>query len=288
MPLKFSIVTRSYRNSAWLRLCIASVADQEGVEHEHIVQDACSDDDTKDWLPQDPRVRPFIEKDAGMYDAVNRGFRRAQGDILAYLNCDEQYLPGALRAVADHFEKHPEVDVVIPDTVIVRADGSYLCHRYSMVPLRHHIWTRFNVITSSLFIRRRVLEEYGLYFDTQWRDLGDVFWILAAVERGVRFSELRYFASAFTETGDNMNLKPNALREKVRKREMTPGWVKAVEPLIVAYHRWRMLWRGAFTQRPFSYAIYTLDSPAQRVTVDVARPTGLWLRPHAEAAGEIA
>jgi glycosyltransferase involved in cell wall biosynthesis len=274
--LKFSIVTPSFRNSAWLRLCIASVADQEGVEHEHIVQDACSDDGTQDWLPHDPRVRAFIEKDGGMYDAVNRGFRRAEGDILAYLNCDEQYLPGGLRAVHEVFAQHPEVDVVLPDTVIVQADGSYLCHRYSMVPLRHHIWARFNVITSSLFLRRRVLDEHGLYFDTQWRDLGDVFWVIAAVECGARFAELRYFASAFTETGDNMNLKPNALREKVRKREMTPAWVKVVEPLIVGWHRWRMLRRGAFSQKPFTYALYTLKSPDRRVTMEARHPTALW------------
>ena len=40
------------------------------------------------------RVRAFVEKDQGMYDAVNRGLRRATGEMLAYLNCDEQYLPG--------------------------------------------------------------------------------------------------------------------------------------------------------------------------------------------------
>lgn len=274
--MKFTIVTPSFRNTDWLKLCVASVADQEGVEKEHIVQDACSDDGTQDWLPHDPRVRVFVEQDAGMYDAVNRGFRRGTGDIFAYLNCDEQYLPGGLRAVQEVFERHPEVDVVLPDTLIVQADGSYLCHRYSMVPLRHHIWARFNVITSSLFLRRRVLEEHGLYFDTQWRDLGDMFWIIAAVERGLRFAELRYFASAFTETGDNMNLKPNALREKVRKREMTPGWVKAVEPLIVGWHRWRMFRRGAFFQKPFQYALYTRSSPDQRVTLAAARPTTLW------------
>ena len=95
--MKFSIITPSFRNSNWLKLCIASVADQQGVEVEHIVQDSCSDDGTQDWLPQDRRVSAFIEKDGGMYDAVNRGYRRAQGDILAYLNCDEQYLPGALK-----------------------------------------------------------------------------------------------------------------------------------------------------------------------------------------------
>ena len=48
--VNFSIVTPSFRNSRWLKLCIASVADQQGVELEHIVQDSCSDDGTQDWL----------------------------------------------------------------------------------------------------------------------------------------------------------------------------------------------------------------------------------------------
>ena len=71
--LTFSIVTPSFRNSAWLKLCIASVADQRGVAVEHIVQDAGSDDGTQDWLRTDSRVQAFIEPDQGMYDAVNRG-----------------------------------------------------------------------------------------------------------------------------------------------------------------------------------------------------------------------
>ena len=61
--MRFSIVTPSFRNSQWLKLCIASVADQEGVACEHIIQDACSDDGTQEWLPHDGRVRAFIEKD---------------------------------------------------------------------------------------------------------------------------------------------------------------------------------------------------------------------------------
>ncbi len=107
--MKFSIITPSFRNSDWLKLCIASVADQQGVEFEHIVQDSCSDDGTQDWLPHESRVKAFIEKDAGMYDAVNRGYRRATGDILAYLNCDEQYLPGALRAVREFLRRTPRL-----------------------------------------------------------------------------------------------------------------------------------------------------------------------------------
>ena len=120
--MTFSIITPSFRNSNWLKLCIASVADQSGVEVEHIVQDSCSDARTQDWLPDDPRVKAFIEKDAGMYAAVNRGYRRATGDILAYLNCDEQYLPGARKSVHEFFERHPHVDVALAGTIVV--DGS--------------------------------------------------------------------------------------------------------------------------------------------------------------------
>ena len=63
--MRFSVVTPSFRQSQWLKLCVASVADQ-GVEVEHIVQDACSDDGTLDWLLTDPRVKAYSEKDAGM------------------------------------------------------------------------------------------------------------------------------------------------------------------------------------------------------------------------------
>src|SRR5688572_33328672 len=109
--MKISVVTPSFRNSRWLKLCIASVADQPGVQVEHIVQDAGSDDGTQDWLPHDKRVKAFIEKDAGMYDAINRGWQRAAGDVVSQLNCDEQYLPGALQAVGEYFQHHPETDI---------------------------------------------------------------------------------------------------------------------------------------------------------------------------------
>src|SRR5260370_32724135 len=117
--MRFSIITPSYRSSAWLKLCIASVADQ-GVEAEHIIQDAGSDDGTLDWLTGDRRVKAFVEKDQGMYDAINRGLRRAGGDILAYLNCDEQYLPRALQAVRRLFPPHPACQTVFGDLVICR------------------------------------------------------------------------------------------------------------------------------------------------------------------------
>ncbi len=274
--MQFSIITPSFRSSAWLKLCIASVADQKGVTLEHLVQDSCSDDGTGDWLPQDTRVKAVIEKDQGMYDAVNRGWRRATGDIMAYLNCDEQYLPGALAAVAEFFTAHPEVEAVFSDTVVTDAKGDYICSRYALVPGKHSIWIRFPVLTCSLFVRRKVVHERGIFFDTKWRDLGDLFWVMEMVNRGVPMAVLPKFTSVFADTGENMNLKPNALKERAEKERMAPGWVKMLRHPFVLKYRLELAARGAMSQSPFDYSLYTQENPATRVTRHVGEPTSFW------------
>jgi glycosyltransferase involved in cell wall biosynthesis len=274
--MKFSVITPSFRNSEWLKLCIASVADQTGVKFEHIVQDACSDDGTQDWLPGDSRVKAFIEKDGGMYDAVNRGYRRATGDILCYLNCDEQYLPGALAAVKSFFEANPQVEVALAGSIVTDGDGNYICHRHLMVPDPRHIWYRFPILTSSVFIRRKVIHERGIFFDTRWRDLGDFHWILALLKAGVPMAVCPVFASVFADTGENMNLKPNAIREMRETRRMIPLWLRPLKPVWILSHRWRRLRAGHFNLSSTSYEIYTKKSPNQRVEFLVPKPTGVW------------
>jgi glycosyltransferase involved in cell wall biosynthesis len=274
--LQFSIATPSYRSSQWLRLCIASVADQAGVEYQHIVQDACSDDGTQNWLPRDTRVKAFIEKDEGMYDAINRGFDRATGDVLAYLNCDEQYLPGALQEVRDYLAAHPAVDAVVSDTVVTDREGNYVCHRHSLVPRRNQMWVRFAVLSCALFVRRHVIKELGIRFDTQWRALGDWHWVSEMVNRGVRFAVLPRVTSVFADTGENLCLTPGALDERRRTWAMAPGWVRRLQFLFIVLYRVRLAARGAFFQRPFDYSLYTLAQPNRRVWRHAAHPTSFW------------
>jgi glycosyltransferase involved in cell wall biosynthesis len=281
--MTFSIVTPSFRNSQWLKLCIASVADQSGVECEHIVQDSCSDDGTQDWLPKDPRVKAFIEKDTGMYDAINRGMKRASGEIIAYLNCDEQYLPGALQAVAETFEKNPDADIVLADTIIVDAQGQFICCRKSLVPWGIHAWTYLPTLTSSIFFHRRVRDEFNLYFDARWRDIGDAMWMKDAMDLRLKMTVLRRYTSVFTETGDNMNLKPNSIREKRRSARMTPAWARWFRWPLLQTHRVRAACNRLYWEKPFTYSPYTLASPEKRVDIFVPKPTGIWWQRHADA-----
>ena len=79
-------------------------------------------------------------------------------------------IAGRVAEVRSFFDQHPEVEVVLALNIVVDPSGKYVCHRPSMVPKAAHIWFRFPVLTSSLFIRRRVIYERGIFFDTRWRD----------------------------------------------------------------------------------------------------------------------
>jgi len=273
-----SVVTPSFRNSRWLKLCIASVADQ-GVPVEHIIQDAGSDDGTLDWLTTDHRVKAFIEKDRGMYDAINRGLQRAQGDILCYLNCDEQYLPGALQQVRAFFATHPEIEMVFGDFIVTDEKGRYLCHRKVLPPLQNHLWvSHLPTFSCGIFFRRELPHKYGLWFNPELRDVGDGEWMLRVLQRGTRMAALRMFTSIFAWNGQNMSAGANARQEADRLRAGAPAWVRTTKPVWIVQHRLRQFLAGAYSRHPFQYELFTHDSPAQRVSVRVDSPTGRWLK----------
>jgi glycosyltransferase involved in cell wall biosynthesis len=276
---EISIVTPSFRGGHWLPLCLASVADQRAPA-EHIVQDAGSDDGTLEWLTKDTRVRAYVEKDRGMYDAVNRGYRRAAADVLAYLNCDEQYLPDALPRVLAFFKAHPEVDVLFGDCLVVDAQGNYICERRSLTPQLLHTWTASNLafLTAATFLRRRVLDEHQLWFNSDYRDAGDQDWALRVVQAGMRTAVLPEFLSVFTETGANMNLGDNASRERRAFHAAAPSWARLLAPLALVHHRLRRWRAGHYHGALHDYAIYTQDSPQSRKLFHVSHPTFRWKR----------
>jgi glycosyltransferase involved in cell wall biosynthesis len=270
----FNAITPSLNSSAWLKLCIASVADQ-GVDLEHIVQDAGSIDGTLDWLRRNSRVTVVVEPDGGMYDGINRGLRRAKGEILAYLNCDEQYLPGCLPAVDVFFRTHPDVDVLFGDFVVVNSDLNYLFHRKVQVPLKHHTWVA-HLGTCGTFFRETILKKHGLFFDARLRDVGDAEWTLRLLQHRISMAVLRQFTSVFTMTGENMSTKPNATRETKELYASAPMVARVLKPALILHHRLRRLAGGVYFQRPFSYDVYTHLSHDRRVSHVVTRPQFRW------------
>ncbi|MFN3407396.1 MAG: glycosyltransferase family 2 protein [Limisphaerales bacterium] len=271
--MDWTIVTPSRNQLKWLRLCRASVADQAGVTVQHIVQDAGSTDGTVEWLHQQPGIEAHIEADEGMYDALNRGFARATGDFVAWLNCDEQYLPGVLARVAKFFRAHAGVDMVFGDIIVVDECGEYLWHRKVQVPRLYHTLTcHLSTLSCAMFFRRRLVEADRFRFDTSYRIVGDAEWMTRLLRAGVRMAALGEFTSVFTQTGQNLSRDARAAAEQARLAATASPWVRLARPLWILHHRLARWRAGAYRQTPFSFQLHMAEPVGSRVARRVAVP----------------
>ena len=109
--MRVTIVTACRNAAATIEATLASIDAQRGgtVDLEHIVLDGGSTDETPDILRRHaaPWRTVISERDNGPADAINRGLARAGGEVLAWLNADDLYAPGALQRVAEAFQRQP-------------------------------------------------------------------------------------------------------------------------------------------------------------------------------------
>src|SRR5687768_8922387 len=120
MALKLSIVTPSYNQGRFLEETILSVLKQGYEPLEYIVIDGGSTDESVSIIKryEDRLAYWESEKDRGQVHAINKGLAKTTGDIIAYINSDDVYLPGAFTAVADYFEQNPDCQWLCGDTIM--------------------------------------------------------------------------------------------------------------------------------------------------------------------------
>jgi len=281
--MKLSIVTPSYKQFEWLTLCARSIDDQQGAEFEHIVQDAGTGPQLAEWFESHTRAKVFVEKDNGMYDAINRGFSRAGGDIVAWLNCDEQYLPGTLARVTRFFQENPGVDVLFGDAILLNRQGEILSYRKAMKPtLLHTQLVHLCTFSCATFVRRSIVER-GMLLETRWKTISDGVWIASMLRAGIRMAVLGEALSVFTMTGKNLGQAPVAVDERRRwSREMGPA-VMLKTPAIL-WHRIRKLLDGAYRPRHVSVEVYTMALPDRRTLKSRRNVSFRWPREELAAA----
>jgi glycosyltransferase involved in cell wall biosynthesis len=133
---RITVVTPSYNQAQFLEETICSVIAQDYPRFEYIVMDGGSTDGSREIIG---RYAPWIEswtseKDGGQADAIHKGFQKATGDILCWLNSDDVFLPGALWRAAEFFKHHPTVDCAVGGVLWIDADGRLLFDHWG-VPL---------------------------------------------------------------------------------------------------------------------------------------------------------
>jgi hypothetical protein len=182
-----SIVTPTLNAAGWLERAIDSVQSQRYPRIEHVLIDGGSTDGTLTIVERHRARFAHIESgpDSGMYDAIDRGFRRTTGEILCWLNADDEWLPGTLRTVTRLFREFPDVEWITsgcPSTI--DSDGGITwCGRIAgFTPrgfrrgenLPGRGWTADGFIQQeSTFWRRSIWERAGARMDTSLRLAGD-------------------------------------------------------------------------------------------------------------------
>ncbi|MDL1897252.1 glycosyltransferase, partial [Anaerolineae bacterium CFX7] len=161
---RVSIVTPSFNQAAFLEETIRSVLTQNYPHIEYIVIDGGSTDGSVDIIRKyENRLAYWVsEQDAGQADAINKGWRRATGEIIAYLNSDDTYEPGAVRAAVEYLAQHPETAMVYGHCYQVNEHGERV-GTLRAIPVNIHTLLLHNAIMQpTAFIRRRVLDHTGM------------------------------------------------------------------------------------------------------------------------------
>lgn len=124
--MRVSVVIPSLNQAEFLEEAILSALDQRGVAIELIIIDGGSTDGTVEIIRRHAhRLAYWVsEPDSGQSEAINKGWAKASGEVLAWLNADDYYLPGALATAAGYLASAPEVGVVYGDCIVVGRDGA--------------------------------------------------------------------------------------------------------------------------------------------------------------------
>lgn len=234
-----SIITPSYNQAEYIEATLHSVHTQNYPYLEHLVIDGGSTDGTLDILrryAKRPHLHWISEPDKGQAEAINKGFKRATGEVIAWLNSDDIYLPQALPRVADFFEQHPDIDVLYGDYYLINERGELLLQKQE-IPFDYNIllYGLDYISQPTTFFRRRVLEKVGYLDETLHYGLDWEYWLRLA-QAGCRFAYLPHYLAAtrWHTTAKTLIAPPRmyaehqAIRDKywTKHKFQAPHWQK--------------------------------------------------------------
>jgi carbamoyltransferase len=254
-PPKISIVTPSFRQGEFIERTIKSVLDQSYSNLEYFVQDGGSEDSTKEILEKYSDLLTGWESksDNGQTHAINLGFAKTTGEIMAWLNSDDIILPGTLNYVADYFNNHPEVDVVYGNRLQIDINDKEI-GRWVMPAHDNEIlsWADF-IPQETLYWRRSIWEKVDEKVDESFSFAMDWDLLVRLRDAGARFARLPRFLGGFrihpqqktsAEMTDVGTQEMNRIRQRLLGQTPSEKEIfKAVKPYLIKHIITDLRWR---------------------------------------------
>jgi glycosyltransferase involved in cell wall biosynthesis len=270
---RISIITPSFNQAPYLEQTMQSVLEQDYPDIEYMLVDGGSTDGSLeiiqcyanrlDWWVSEP--------DLGQADAINKGLARASGDIVAWLNSDDLYQPGALEKVADVFKAHPEVGLIYGDVLSIDQDSKVFNEmRFQQFSLTDLLV--FNIISQpGVFMRRDIQKQAGL-LDTRFHYLLDHhLWIRMAHQASMHYLPKTLAAARYHPDAKNIGQAANFGQDAYAIMDWLQG---DPEMALLLAPVLRRAWAGAHRFN----ARYLLDGERPRQSL-FAYLRSLWCHP---------
>ena len=234
---KLSIVTPSFNQAIFLERTIMSVLGQDYSNLEYIIHDGGSNDESLNIIEKYKKnlSHAVSEKDNGQADAINKGFKRSNGELMAWINSDDCYLPGAFNYVVNYFQKNPDVDVVYGHRILIDENdkeiGRWILPNHDKKVLYYADF----IPQETLFWRREIWERTGGGLDEGFNFALDWDLLLRFQESGAKIVRLPRFLASFrvhpqqktsAQISSLGEIEMSQIRRKYLKREVDYNKVK--------------------------------------------------------------
>ncbi|MTJ11410.1 glycosyltransferase [Anabaena sp. UHCC 0187] len=225
---RISIITPSYNQGNFIEETIRSVLLQGYPNLEYIIIDGGSTDNTIEILKKYEKHLAYwvSEPDNGQTHAINKGLAKATGDIIAYLNSDDYYLPGILFKVAEYFSQFPETDLLHGICRYVNQEGEKIGEQFGNIQTLEEIldlwdvwWKKRQFVQPEVFWTRRITEKIGLFKEQLFFVMDYDYWCRIIQAGGIvkRIdSELSCFRFTDEQKSNQSQKVANELLELVR------------------------------------------------------------------------
>lgn len=241
---KITIVTPSYNQGQFLEATIKSVIDQKHPNLEYIVIDGGSQDESSEIINKYKPILSYCvsEKDEGQSHAIQKGFSYCTGnenDIMAYLNSDDLYLPGAFQFVAHYFQKHPELDVFYGHRILIDENNEEIGRWFTPRHNNYNFSILDYVPQETMFWRKRLYDKVG-GIDPSFQFAMDWDLLLRFQEAGAVIKRIPYFLGCFrVHTQQKTNTHINSVGEiEVKKiRHRSHGQKISPEHITKIHHK---------------------------------------------------
>lgn len=180
-----SVITPAYNQGIFLRDTIESVLSQDYPHIELLVLNDGSTDNTEEILKEyTGRIKWETQKNMGQTPTINKGWQQTSGEIITWLNSDDTYLPGAVKAGVDYLLSHPDTGIVFADSLFTEADGTPLERTRPLPPFNYKnfvVGCENPISQPSSFIRRSVMQKAGELDPTFYYFMDWDFWLRAGL-----------------------------------------------------------------------------------------------------------